>query len=317
MRGAGIDPGARFDDSTLHDTQWSPRVAVVYTPAPHHSFRAAANRGFQVGNYTELFLNVPAAPPVDLSAIEAALAPVLNGVPLGLESVPIFAIGNSDLDVEKITSFEVGYAATYSRGRVSIDVYRNRMRDFISDLLFGVNPAYPPYQAPAALPPASREIVEATLNGLVPGLTNAANGAAESLQVAKRQLQLMETQLQRFLRAGKPVADGPARSFDLTPVVEDVLALVRPAAKHVGAEIRWTPPAGEVVVRADREALAQVVLNLLLNAVEAVQKTPHGTPRSIRASLSGVNARASATFSSTCATESQPMITVLIGNDSV
>jgi signal transduction histidine kinase len=120
----------------------------------------------------------------------------------------------------------------------------------------------------------------------------AANGAAESLQVARRQLQLMETQLQRFLRAGKPVADAPAQSFDLTPVVEDALALVRPAAKHVGAEIRWTPPAAEIVIRADREALGQVVLNLLLNAVEAVQRAPHGAPRSIRASLAAADGSA-------------------------
>ncbi|HET9370168.1 MAG TPA: TonB-dependent receptor [Vicinamibacterales bacterium] len=211
----------RFDDSTLHDTQWSPRVAVVYTPSPHHSFRAAANRGFQVGNYTELFLNVPAAPPVDLSAIEAALAPVLNGVPLGLESVPIFAIGNSGLDVEKITSFEVGYAATYSRGRVSIDVYRNRMRDFISDLLFGVNPAYPPYQAPAALPPASREIVEATLNGLVPGLTNAANGAAE-IVLSNNNVGEVRSRGVELGLAGRPhpslTVEGTYTWFDFTPV---------------------------------------------------------------------------------------------------
>lgn len=111
------------------------------------------------------------------------------------------------------------------------------------------------------------------------------NGSAESLQVAKRQLQLMETQLQRFLRAGKPAGGAPAQPFEVVRVVEEMLALVRPAAKHAGAELDWSPPQGEISVTADREALGQVVLNLLLNAIEAVQKAPRTVPRRIGVSL--------------------------------
>jgi signal transduction histidine kinase len=118
------------------------------------------------------------------------------------------------------------------------------------------------------------------------------NGAAESLEVAKRQLQLMETQLQRFLRAGKPTAGAPAQWFDLRSLVEEMLALVRPAAKHAGAEVHWTAPAAEVAVLADREALGQVALNLLLNAVEAVQKAPRDAPRRIRATLQSTDGNA-------------------------
>lgn len=171
----------RWDESTLHPAQVSPRVALVFSPAPSHSIRLTASRGFQVGNYTELYLNIPAAPPADLSAVEAALAPLLGGVPLGLGVVPVFAIGNVNLDVESITTIEAGYTATFgARARVTMDVYRNRVKNFISDLLPGVNPAFPAYRAPASLPAATRALVESTLIGIVgPALTNLPNGGAQ------------------------------------------------------------------------------------------------------------------------------------------
>jgi len=167
----------RWDDSTLHTAQWSPKAALVYVPAPNHSLHVSYNRGFQVGNYNELFVHLPLAPPLDLSAIDAAFAPILGGVSLGFASVPIYAIGNPNLDVEKVKSLEVGYVASLaSRARISVDVYRNSMRDFISDIVPGINPSFPPYRAPAELPGAVRAIIEKTVNGAIPGLTNLPNG---------------------------------------------------------------------------------------------------------------------------------------------
>jgi outer membrane receptor protein involved in Fe transport len=122
----------------------------------NRSLRVSFDRGFQVGNYTELFLSSPLAAPLDLSSIDAAFAPVTGGVSLGFAAVPVNAFGNPNLDVEKVKSVDAGYVGSFgSRVRLSVDVYRTTMRDFISDLSPGINPAYPPYQAPAALPPAS------------------------------------------------------------------------------------------------------------------------------------------------------------------
>jgi outer membrane receptor protein involved in Fe transport len=167
----------RWDDSTLHDAQFSPRAALVYRPTDEHSLHLSVNRGFQVGNYTELFLNVPLAPPLDLSAFDAAFTPLTGGVPLGFNAVPIVAIGNSKLDVETITAVEAGYVAVFgSLARLGINVYRNRMRDFISDLAPGINAAYPPYRAPSAIDAASRAIIEQIVNAALPGLTNLASG---------------------------------------------------------------------------------------------------------------------------------------------
>jgi hypothetical protein len=170
----------RWDESVLHDAQLSPKAAAVFRLARDHSLRVGYNRGFQVGTYTELDLHIPAAAPLDLSALEAALAPVTGGVPLGFNYVPVFAIGNPSLKVEKIQSVEYGYTGAFgSRALVGLDVYHNFMSDFISDLLPGINPQYPAYQAPSALPPASRAFVEQVVNGALPGLTNRADGGPQ------------------------------------------------------------------------------------------------------------------------------------------
>lgn len=116
-----------------------------------------------------------------------------------------------------------------------------------------------------------------------------AENDAESLFVAKRQLRLMESQLQRFLRAGKPLDDSEKRGVSLPALVDDLLSLVRPSARHARVKLAWTPPDHDILVLADQEALGQVVLNLLINAVEAVQQNGDGVPRAIEVSLRNID----------------------------
>ena len=47
----------RVDKSTLHDTQFSPKVALVYRVNPKNSIRLTYNQAFQVANYSEFFLH--------------------------------------------------------------------------------------------------------------------------------------------------------------------------------------------------------------------------------------------------------------------
>lgn len=116
-----------------------------------------------------------------------------------------------------------------------------------------------------------------------------AENDAESLFVAKRQLRLMESQLQRFLRAGKPLDDSEKREISFPELIDDLLSLVRPSARHARVTLAWTPPADDILVLADQEALGQVVLNLLINAVEAVQQNGDGLQRSIDVFLRKIN----------------------------
>ncbi|HEX9657313.1 MAG TPA: TonB-dependent receptor [Bacteroidota bacterium] len=110
----------RLDRSTLHSSQFSPKVALVWTPIPGHAIRGTFNRAFQAPNYSELFLFVK--------------HPTRN----------LAYFGNEDLIVEKITGYEVGYKGVFGQQLfLTIDGYYNQLKDFITDLAPSVNPKYP------------------------------------------------------------------------------------------------------------------------------------------------------------------------------
>lgn len=99
----------------------------------------------------------------------------------------------------------------------------------------------------------------------------------ESTDMALRQIGLMESYLQRFLTlgAGRGEANKPPaqQDVDLPCLVEDVLSLIRPRGQHVGVEIHWSPPARPVNVRGDRDELQELLVNLLLNAIDAASQS--------------------------------------------
>lgn len=131
---------ARWDRSTLHPSQFSPKAALVWSPLTGHTFRATYNQAFQAPNYSELYLHVkhPSRPlayygnlvtnPPGLTGFEGGATP---GAP-------------KDLTVEKITGYEIGYKGVFSNEFfVTFDAYYNQLKDFVTDLLPGVNPKYP------------------------------------------------------------------------------------------------------------------------------------------------------------------------------
>ena len=173
---------ARVDESTLHDTQFSPKGSLVFAATPKHTLRLTYNEAFQVPNYSEFFLQAPAGAPITAFApLEAALAPLLGGRTLGLRSIPILARGNPNLDVEEITSYELGYNGVFgSKFYLTIDYYQSEVENFVTDLLPGVNPQFPGYAPPSFLPaPVAAQVLGTLRAGLGPnfaGLTTLANG---------------------------------------------------------------------------------------------------------------------------------------------
>ena len=158
---------ARVDDGDLFDTQFSPKGALVFSPNENHSFRFSVNQAFQTPNYSEFFLQVPVAQPSAgprslETSIEAYYAAVRASVPppalAGLTitdnlpwefspATPALALGNADLKVEKVTGWEFGYKGSVtSKAYVTADFYINKLKDFVTDLLPGVNPAYPTFR---------------------------------------------------------------------------------------------------------------------------------------------------------------------------
>jgi signal transduction histidine kinase len=93
----------------------------------------------------------------------------------------------------------------------------------------------------------------------------------ESLQVAMRQLELMERYVRRFMSLGRNETRQHAL-LDFVHVVQNVVALVAPTARHMGVELEWMTPEEPHVVSGDADALEQLMVNLSLNAIEAASQ---------------------------------------------
>lgn len=162
---------ARFDDGDLFEGEFSPKGAVVFSPNEQNSFRFTVNRAFQTPSVLEFYLRVPAAAPANLYPLEqglraSPLGPALAGVPdsqlfTTSASVPVLALGNRDLDVEHITSYELGWKGQLgNRVYVTLDGYYSRLTDFVTDLLPGINPNYGRWTAPPQVPQQFRQALE-------------------------------------------------------------------------------------------------------------------------------------------------------------
>jgi signal transduction histidine kinase len=113
----------------------------------------------------------------------------------------------------------------------------------------------------------------------------------DSLAVAKSQLQLMESRLRRFLQLGREQSHGTKLPLDLNQLVEELLPLVLPAARHARVAVDWRRANEETSVLADADSLGMVIVNLLLNAIEAAQKqaTTAGNPALVSVSVMHVS----------------------------
>lgn len=166
----------RLDASTLSRTTFSPRAALIYEIRPGQPIRLSFSHAYKAPTIAERRLRAPISAPVDLSAIEQALAPILNGTPLGFDSIPVLAVGNDHLDVEETTSVEAGYSVLVARRTfLQAAYYRNHVNTFTSGLLPQVgtslgrlNPSFGPYEPPGSLSAAAAAVVNGTLAAVLP-----------------------------------------------------------------------------------------------------------------------------------------------------
>jgi len=88
----------------------------------------------------------------------------------------------------------------------------------------------------------------------------------ENLLVATRQLDLMEEYLSRFLSLGR---EEEHRPLTVKKLLDDVLPLVNPTAEHVGVRVTTKPISADNNLVGAAKELQQMLVNLLLNAIEA------------------------------------------------
>ena len=131
---------ARWDRSTLHPSQFSPKAAVVWSFLEGHSLRATFNRAFQSPNYSELFLHVKhPTRPLAYYGNMVENPPGLSGFVSGVQPGPL-----KDMTVEKIMGYEIGYKGVFSNALfLTADAYFSELTDFVTDLAVGVNPRFP------------------------------------------------------------------------------------------------------------------------------------------------------------------------------
>jgi outer membrane receptor protein involved in Fe transport len=192
----------RFDDGTLFDSRFSPKGALVFSPNENHSFRFSVNSAFQTPNYSEFFLRVPVAQPTAGPAtveagiqnyytqVQASLPPAaLAGLTLHTQlpwnfspQTQALALGNSALDVETVLGWELGYKGSVSNKLYfTADLYINELKNFVTDLLPGVNTAYPSFRltdgginVPADLAALNQRILDLEAGGQITPAQSAA-----------------------------------------------------------------------------------------------------------------------------------------------
>jgi iron complex outermembrane receptor protein len=145
---------ARLDFSTIIETRFSPKAALVWSPEPSHTLRFTVNQAFLRPSYPDFFrtsrlgaVNLAA----DVRRINDSLR-AANGASfadtLNFSTVNRFSLGNAGLRPEESLSFEVGYKGVVSRSLfITADVYLNRRRNFISSPLSANAPlVFQPYR---------------------------------------------------------------------------------------------------------------------------------------------------------------------------
>jgi signal transduction histidine kinase len=102
-------------------------------------------------------------------------------------------------------------------------------------------------------------------------LRRAATGGvpSEDLAVIEHEIRRMERTLQTFLDFARP-PQPDRRRLSLSAVVDRVFAVVNGRARKQRVDLRALPPDAPVEVEADQDQLQQLLLNLVLNALDAM-----------------------------------------------
>ncbi|HUP21994.1 MAG TPA: TonB-dependent receptor [Thermoanaerobaculia bacterium] len=162
--------GARWDDGSYFEPQWSPRASLIFEINPRSSIRLGVGQGFRAPTYEELYLQFDLAPAVNLAVLEpqCRLQSVTCGFDLDLvvteadapndpvADTRLLIVGNENLDVEETQSFELGYRGQLGDlGFLTINLHHTDHDDLIvgplpqvGTSLGRLNPSYGAYVVP-------------------------------------------------------------------------------------------------------------------------------------------------------------------------
>jgi PAS domain S-box-containing protein len=93
--------------------------------------------------------------------------------------------------------------------------------------------------------------------------------AQQAVQVLDKEIDRLDAVVKRFLDFTRPV-EVKLESTSLTDLLKDVMSVAQPQLQKAGVTVEESLGAGVPEVWADRDLLKQAVLNLILNAVDAM-----------------------------------------------
>ena len=93
----------------------------------------------------------------------------------------------------------------------------------------------------------------------------------EPVEMVQRELARLSHLVEDFLRFARP-ADLYLRRFDANSMIRQVVELQVPEAARAGIELRAVLPDEHLHINGDRDKLQQVLLNIIRNAIEALEE---------------------------------------------
>ena len=144
--------GGRIDKfSSIDDAVFSPRTTFMMKPSANQTFRVSFNRAFRAPSYINNHIDTVVLEQVDLSPLAPLLPPPLQPIVTVPFVFPIVAQGNTSLQQETMTAYELGYTGVLmDRVNLTASVYWNNTKDGI---YFTPVAAYTAANPPPTWPP--------------------------------------------------------------------------------------------------------------------------------------------------------------------
>ena len=116
--------GVRLDQNSLYGFNITPRVSMIHRLAADQSLRLSYGTAFHAPTLTETYSNQ-----------QISIGPGLN----------VQLLGNPELEMERVTNYEIGYRHQIRGGYVALNAYHNRLSNLISTVptAFAPSPPYP------------------------------------------------------------------------------------------------------------------------------------------------------------------------------
>ncbi len=123
--------GIRYDLDTFIHSQFSPRLALIYSPAKDHTFRFGVAVAYRPPTLAETHLSI--------------LNVITVPTPIGAVTSQFPALGSSNLNPEEIVSYDLGYQGWFYRHRLRFraDLFFNHLSNLINFLPTGPGIADP------------------------------------------------------------------------------------------------------------------------------------------------------------------------------